>query len=320
MPVDLTDMRLFVRIGELKNLTQAARFSYMTGSGASMRIKNVEQRLGVQLLFRTTQGVTLTPAGETFLRYSQMALREAERFDNEIKEYTKGTKGHLRVFANTSSMQFLPPAFTVFLAAHPAVNIDIKEYGSQEIIEAVRDGRADIGVFAGELDASDLQVWPYREDRMVLATSPGHPFANRRSIGFAQTLSLDYIGLPEHRAMQRFIYEAARKERTPLNIRVQAKDFRSMCQLIAAGVGVGVLPESVARHYGRGLKICLVKLTDDWATRKSYICTRSLELLPPFAKELIDALRQSPARTSAPGTAVPSVTPVGGRRRRRGIG
>jgi DNA-binding transcriptional LysR family regulator len=289
-PFDLDDMRLFIRVAESNNMTHGAQRSYMTVPAASMRVKNIEQRIGAQLLRRRHGGVDLTPAGQTFLRYALLTVQNVDSLMSEMQDYASGAKGRLRVCANTLAMEFVPARLGAFLSAHPGVSIDLQQGASASIVRAVTDGSADIGIVIGDVPTRDLKVWPYKQDRAVMAVPVGHPLCDRAAIDFQETLDFDFIVLSEQSAMQAFLVDAAKGFHKPLKVRVQVADFDRMCQMVAAHIGIGMLPESAARRQEKNANIRYLPLNDRWATRHLQICVRDLAVLPSFAKDLIDML------------------------------
>jgi DNA-binding transcriptional LysR family regulator len=171
MQFDLTDLRLFVRTAEEGALTHAAARQHLSLAAASARVKALEQQAGLALLYREARGVRLTPAGEAFLHHARGVLRQTEQLRAELQEYGGGLRGHLRVFANTTAvMDFLPELLPAYLTAHPRINIDLQEKPNAEIARGVRDGRADIGIVAGETDTAGLRAIHFSTDRLVPAT------------------------------------------------------------------------------------------------------------------------------------------------------
>ena len=183
MDFDLTDLRLFVMTAEAGNLTRAAAGRHLSLAAASARIKGLEKQAGVALLYRQARGVRLTPAGEAFLHHAQGVLRQAEQLRTDMREYGGGLRGHVRVFANTTAVtDFLPEILPDFLNANTGVNIDLQEKPNAEIARGVLDGRADIGIVAGQVDTLGLQTIHFSTDTLVLATARAHHFARRTTI------------------------------------------------------------------------------------------------------------------------------------------
>jgi DNA-binding transcriptional LysR family regulator len=297
---DLVDLALLVNIADTNSMTRGAERSHLSLPSASMRIKNLEDNLGTKLLYRTGQGVTLTPAGQAFLHHARQVHQQLEQMRGDLQEYVRGVKGHVRVFANTTAItEFLPAILPTFLASHPDVGIDLREWLSPDIVRAVSEGKTDIGIVGGDVRTEGLETMRYRRDRLVLAVAPAHPLASNEAVGFEQTLEYDYIGMPEVSAIHGFLAQAANNLHKPIKIRVQVGNFEAVCRMIEANAGIGILPQSSAERHAKTMAIRIVRLHDEWALRNLCICVRSLRLLPGFARELVELLVADAEREAA---------------------
>jgi DNA-binding transcriptional LysR family regulator len=288
---DLTDMQLIVNIGDASSLTRGAEKSHLSLPAASNRVKNLEDHFGTRLFHRNSQGVTLTPSGEAFLRHARLVLRQIDHLRGDIHEYARGIKGQVRMLANTTAMtEFMPAVLSRFLASHPDVTVELRERLSYLVIKAVSEGSADIGIVAGKPASSELEYIPYREDRLVLVAPVDHALSERTEIAFSDTLAYEYVGLSEWSAIHAFLIQAADKLGYPFRFRVEVGSFEAVCRMIEAGVGIGIVPELVARRYAQRLNIKIVRLSDEWSERKLQICVRNLQQLPSFTKDLVNML------------------------------
>jgi len=291
IPFDLVDLRLMVRIAEADSLTKGAEAAHMSAPAASTRIKAIEESLGVKLLQRSSQGVTLTPPGQAFVHHARLVLGQLEHLRTDLQEYARGIRGHLRVHANTTALgEFLPPVLRSYLLAHPDVNVDLQERLSHDIVRAVSEGQTDIGIVAGLVRTENLQVLPYRRDRLVLVLPHGHALAGSASISFADTLDFDHIGLAESSAIRAFLQQICEGLGRPMQQRIQVSNFEAACRMVEAAVGVAILPGSAAHRHAQTMAIAIVPLADPWAERAMQIVVRSLDALPAYARELVDLL------------------------------
>ena len=290
MHFDLVDVRLMINVADENNLSRGAERSCMSVPAASVRIKNLEDRLGTKLLYRTGQGVTLTIPGHAFVHHARLVLFQIEDLRNDLQEYAQGVKGHVRIHANTTAIEFLPAALGTFLAAHPNVNVELRERLSHDIVRAVTEGMTDIGIVAGTLRTNGLEVLPYREHRLVLVAQAGHPIAHHDTVVFEDALDYEFIGLQEASSFHTFLLHTANAVNKTLKIRIQMGNFEAVCRMIEAGIGIGVLPESAARRHAQTMPIRIIPLRDEWAVGKLKICVRSLQILPAFARDLIGQL------------------------------
>lgn len=299
MHFDLTDMQLMVNVAGAQSMTKGAERSFLSLPAASNRVKNLESHLGTALFYRNSQGVTLTPSGEAFVRHARVVLRQLEHLRGDIQEYASGVKGRVRVYANTTAMnEFMPTILATYLAAHPDVNVELRERLSYLVVKAVADGTADIGITAHAGGGENIQFLPYRTDHLVLVTHKEHPLATSTAVDFDETLSYDYVGLSEASAIHAFLLQAADDLGRVLRFRVEVSNFEAACRMIAAHVGIGVIPESAARRYVKDLPLKMISLNDAWALRRLHICVRQFDKLPVFAKELVSLLVKDGATES----------------------
>ncbi len=292
MHFDLVDLRLIVRVAELNSLTRGAESSHISLAAASTRIKNLEESVGAKLLYRSSQGMTLTQPGKTFLQHAIAVLGQIENMRGDMQEYANGIKGQLRIFSNTTALcEFLPPVLGSYLKNHPDINIHLREMLSHDIVRAVLDGFADIGVVAGSVNTENLEIIPYRSDQLVLVVPTSHSLAIRSSIAFSETLDLVHVGLHEASALHAFLKQICDGMHSQLQLRIQVGNFQAACRMIEAQAGVGILPKSAVNLHVGSMDIKIIPLDDTWADRHMHVCMRNLETLPAFARNLVPMLQ-----------------------------
>jgi DNA-binding transcriptional LysR family regulator len=285
---------------EAGSITHGAARAHLALGAASTRIRNMENTLGAALLTRGRQGVVPTPAGRTLLQHARTILAQAEILREDLGVYADGLTGQVRVLSNTNALtEFLPDTLSSFLATHRHVSIDLEERLSDEIVDLIADGVADIGIIAGTVDAGRLTTYPFRSDRFVLVVAPDHPLARHAKIGFADVLDYDFVGLDRASALQRFLAGKASRIGRPLRLRVQLRSFDAVCRLVEANVGVGIVPETTARRAVKSSAIKVVELADAWAPRDLTICVRDFDALPPYAQQLVNHMRAAPTNDAA---------------------
>ncbi|MDE2439380.1 MAG: LysR family transcriptional regulator [Betaproteobacteria bacterium] len=286
MRYDLPDLRLVAAIADSGSLTRAAEQVHLAPSSASHRLTQLEAALGVPLFARHARGLTPTAAGESLLRHARQVFAQLEQMHADLAPYASGVHTQVAMFANTNAINcFLPEDLGGFLREHPLVRISLEEQPSPAIIQAVAAGQVDIGVVAAEGNLAGLETQPYRHDRLVLIVPSGHSLAGQNAVTFARVLAEPFVCLHAGSAIHTFMMNHAARLGGRLDVRIQVRSFNAVCRMVAAGVGIGMVPRSAVSP-GVAERIVTVEITDDWAPRDLQLCVRSLVALNPSAAAL----------------------------------
>ncbi|AYQ90589.1 MAG: LysR family transcriptional regulator [Paraburkholderia tropica] len=292
MRFDTTDLRLFVAVVEAGSITHGAARVNLSLPSASARVRQMEEVAGVPLLTRERLGVKPTEAGHTLLQHARSTLLAMQRLTDDLGQFARGLRGTVRVLANTNAMtEFLPDPIAHFLARHRNVNVALEERLSADIVAALIDGVADIGVVATGASTGDLQTFPFANDRLCAVVPSAEPaFASLRSIAFNTILDHDFIAYAAASALQTYLEDHARALHRRIEPRIRLSSFDAICRLVENGVGVSVVPESAARRCQRTMSIRLLPLLDDWAVREMRVCVADRDAMPAYARLLLEHL------------------------------
>jgi len=277
---DLVSIALFLKAAKLRNLSRAAEQSHISLSAASRRISLLEHHFKVGLLSRTPGGVSATVAGEALAVHAQALLRAMDVMHADLADYAQGAIGRVRLYANSSAMsQDLPLQLTDWTESHPKIKLDIREERSREILVAVREGAADVGIVTTLASTDSLRFEPYCRDRLCLVVPHDHPFKMQHA-RFEELLGYDFVGLEDNAAITGLVAEAAGALGMPLRLRVQVRSFEAVCRLIAARQGVGVLPSGAVQIFRKEMALRFIEIEDRWADREMHLCMRQDEATP----------------------------------------
>ena len=301
--IDLKTLRLFVAVADCRSMARAAEQEHIEPSAISKRIAQLEDDLGVELLLRGRRGVQTTPAGLALLEHARTVLFTLDRIAADVASFTGGVEGHVRLIATASAIaEALLDDIASFMREpdNRNIRVDIEERFSRDLVRELRDGNASLGVCWDRVDFEGLAHRPYRRDRLALAVYAGHPLAGRASIGFEETLAFDHVGLPPSTAVHTMLQRAAASAGRTVTYRVVVSTFAAALRVVAADLGVAVVPLEVGRRGAAHADLSLVPITDSWAERCFAICFRQREALPPASRRLLDHL-EARAAAAAPG-------------------
>ena len=289
--LDPFSLKLFVSVVTEKSIAAAAERHHIAATAVSKRISDLESTLETMLLRRNNRGVEPTDAGTALCSLAQGALNELERIPLLINNFCAGGQGEVRVCASTSAMsQFLSDDLLAFIKNNPGVQLQVDEKTSENVVQMVRDNATDLGVFTNAHDVQGVCIVKYRQDRLVLICPPGHLLTQRESWRFDQTLEHDYIGWYGRSAINKQLNTAALMSQALWKVRIRVSSFDAICKMVSYGLGIGILPEAVARQRGAVFDFQIRQLEDDWAVRHFFLAHRDRESLTPAARLLLDCL------------------------------
>ena len=294
MKLDPVSLRLFVAVMEENTIAGAAAREHITPSAAGRRLSELEAALRVELFTRSNKGVEPSAAAFALLHLARGVLNDMDGIATQMRDYTTGARGHVRVVANISAItQFLPGELQRFLAQHPQVDVRLQEQISTAIAHSVAENAADIGILNDGIYGERLTLLPYRTDELVLVVPTGHPLARRKSVRLTDALAFDFVGMHPGSAINNQLTRAAAEAQLPLKLRIQVTGYDALCLMVAAGLGVGVMPRGSAALYSGSLAVRTVTLAEPWAQRRLVLCVRSYESLSSVSRLLVDHLRTS---------------------------
>jgi DNA-binding transcriptional LysR family regulator len=226
--------------------------------------------------------------------HARLIMHNVELMRGDLAGFASGIRASVHLLANTSGLsEHLPKALAAFLREHPDISLDVEERESTDIVTAIASGAADLGFAAEHALPDHFERFRFSEDRLMLVAPRRGDFANRRQIDFIEVTDHDFVGLTNSTALQLHIAKHAARLGVRLRVRSRLRDFDAICQMVAAGVGIAVMPEAAARRCAQSVPITLVSIRDAWANRKLAICARSFRTLPRPAKLLVEHLRNS---------------------------
>lgn len=292
---DTFTLRLFIVVCEMRSISRAATAMNTAISAASRRLQMLEDETQSQLLKRRPHGVEPTTEGLAVLRYARDVLRLGDQLGSALDEYREGVRGTVRVSASSSALvRRLARDLSAFCRQNPLIQLDLDERPTSHTLEALQLNQADLGVVVDGPLPKGMETFPYSSDRLALAVPLGHPLAARAMVELSDLFEEQFVALDNTTAVHRVLAEEARASGRELKIRVQVRSFDSMCQMIAHGLGVGILPDHAAHPLAEALALHIVPLAGPFAERDFVVAIRAGEVLAPPAARLLEHLITAP--------------------------
>ncbi|MGW4049387.1 LysR family transcriptional regulator [Streptomyces sp. NPDC004779] len=260
--MDLRQLEYFVAVAEERNFTRAAERVHISQSGVSAQIRRLEHELGAELFDRSARTVTLTAAGEAALPHARAALASAEAVGRAADEVTGLVRGRLTVgMVVGCTVTPLFDALAAFHAAHPGVEILLREDNSDRLVDGVRGGTLDLALIGTAASTPDgLDALTVISEGLVAAVPPGHPLAGRKELSLDELTAHPLVCMPPGTGLRAVLDQAcaARDLRPAIALEAGASD--ALADLAARGLGVAVLSASMAEAYAG--RLTALPLTD----------------------------------------------------------
>jgi LysR family transcriptional regulator, transcriptional activator of the cysJI operon len=303
--VSFEQLVLFRDIVQTKSVSRGAAMSGISQSAASQHLHELETRLGVALLDRSTRPFTLTPAGKLYHELCRDVLERHAEFQAALEGLKTDVEGTVRVASiysvGLSEMSYVKHEFS---ARHPSARLEVEYLRPDKVYEAVREDRADLGFVSYPHSDRQLAVIPWRREQMVVAAPPSHPLARRKRIAPAELSGLAFVGfdqdLPIRQAIDRFL----REHGVAVELAMHFDNIQMVKEAVALGGAVSILPERAMQAEVEQGRLVAIPL-DAELRRPIGIIHRRRKKFNRAAQCFLDLLEREPA-PEEPATAAPT--------------
>ncbi|HZO93723.1 MAG TPA: LysR family transcriptional regulator [Candidatus Baltobacteraceae bacterium] len=245
--MELRDLRYFVAAAQHRNFSRAAEQLAVSQPALSEQIRKLEDELGAPLFQRTSRGATLTDAGEAFLPRARAVLAEADAAADSVRMVTSGVAGTLTLgFIDSAALAILPPLIRRFTERYPSVKLRLRELGTQQQLDALASGAIDVGIVRGPVWGDGVSGRRLATEPLLVALPSSHALARQNAIRLADLRDEGFVTYPAERhaglydEMLRLCHAAGFEPR----IVQEANEISTICAIVAAGLGVAVVPSS----------------------------------------------------------------------------
>jgi DNA-binding transcriptional LysR family regulator len=280
MRLDLFDLQLFLNIVETGSLTRGAEYSSISLQAASERIKKLEQHYQVNLFIRHSGGVKLTFAGQVFAEHAQAILQQGQQLSRAMAVFSEGQHSNISLWCNSSAQsEYLPLLLPKYLVNNPNIQIDLKEAESNDIIAALTNGTAKLGLISSFFAAPQLQTLEFSDDPLVLICPEQHDLSTGKALKLGDCLNYPFVGLMQYHSLQQSIEAQARLLHCEIQYRLRLPNFAAIAQVVANGVGIAIMPQRAAQRLAKLYAFKQIQLTGDWANRKLLLAAKNFNEL-----------------------------------------
>ena len=292
--MDLRQLKSFLAIAEERQFTRAAERLGIAQSSLSAQIKQLELELGVPLFNRTTRHVSLSDAGEVLIDRARVVLAEIADVTSEIQRMKGMLSGRVVIgVTQTPGPVDVLGLFAGFCSRYPAIELSVREDLSVRLAEELREDRLDLGILTvvESNDCRGLHVQPLAQEDLVAIVRTDHPLAARASVSIQDLSGERLVTSPAGATIRRTVISAAREAGIELDIGFETREVSRIRAMVAAGLGVAVLPRSDA--VALELPVRSIALTGGDFTHRLSLCWREGRRHSPAARMLLEEAQRT---------------------------
>jgi LysR family transcriptional regulator, transcriptional activator of the cysJI operon len=299
LAVIFEDCKLFRDVAHARSLSRAAAMNGISQSAATQHIQELERRLGVQLLDRSTRPLGLTPGGKLYADLCRDVLRREEDFVaalDEIKDEAAGTVRVASIYSiGLSEMSRLREDFT---RAFPSAQLHIEYLRPDKVYQAVLEDQADLGFISYPENRRELTVIPWREERMTVVVYPSHPLAGCSVLVPKDLDGQDFISFDDEVIIRRELDRFFREHEVRISIVMQFDNIQSIKEAVVLGSGISILPERTIQAEVEQGRLVSIPLRAPGLVRPTGIIHRRKKKLTRAAREFLNLVVASEAEAS----------------------
>jgi DNA-binding transcriptional LysR family regulator len=247
--MELRDLRYFVAVAQHRNFSRAAEQLHVSQPALSEQIRKLEDELGAPLFERTSRGAMLTDAGAALLPQARSVLAQADVAAETVRMVAHGVAGTLTIgLIDSAALGILPPLVRRFTARYPNVKLRLRELGTRRQLEAVEAGDIDVGIVGGPVWHDGIAGQRIATESLLVALPAEHRLAAQKAVRLADLRDDGFITYPADRGAGlleetlRLCHDAGFDPK----IVQEANEMTTICGIVAAGLGVAIVPSSVS--------------------------------------------------------------------------
>jgi DNA-binding transcriptional LysR family regulator len=295
-------LEYFRAVARELHFTRAAEALHIAQPALSQQIRKLERQLGLVLFERDKHRVEITPAGAALLDHAERILSDLAAVEDEMLGWAGGVRGRIRVGTARGVAARLAGVLAAFCAAYPAVDVELREETTDEMVSDLRAGRLDAATVAAlpALDDGRLASHPLGSEPLVLVTGTAGPFARRRRLPVAGLDGVDLVLYGSGSAVREIIVSALAAQGATPRVRFQTREYSTARALASAGLAVAILPRSVAEEPGHAVRLVRLEPEPTWTPALAWSAVRrpapALAAFIDFVVEHPELAAVSPSR------------------------
>ena len=259
-----TALRYFISVASHGSIRAASGELNVAQSAVSRQLQSLEHDVGMTLFERRSRGVALTEAGELLFSFARSAMLDVDRLRSELDELLGLERGHVRISTiETMVPLILPRAINRFRSLHPRITFTITIATTDEVVEAVQAGQADIGLGFSPIVGPEITLKYERQEALLAVMSASHPLASRASVSIAEASAFPIALSPPRSGARIVVDRACREAGVKITPVLESNSVELLHRFVMVGDGIApLLRHTISESLHRG-ELTVVPFTED---------------------------------------------------------
>ncbi|MGC2161686.1 MAG: LysR substrate-binding domain-containing protein [Silvibacterium sp.] len=263
--MEFNQLRYVCAIAETGSFSRAAEHCHVAQPSLSQQVLKLEEDLGAKLFDRLGRSVRLTEAGRAFLPHARSILHQMEAARTGVEDKRTDVRGSVAAGVIPTIAPYLMPRFTAaFAKKYPEARLRIVEETTPVLVESLRNLSIDLAILALPLRHKEFEIFPLRTEPLFAVLPQDHPRAGAKSLALKDLRGEHFVMLRDGHCFRDLSIAACARARITPRIAFESAQFSSLLGMVAAGVGVTLVPEMAIDH---GANCRYIRLSDARATR-----------------------------------------------------
>jgi DNA-binding transcriptional LysR family regulator len=294
IPMHLESLKVFCDVSRCRSFSLAAQANHLTQSAASQIVLQLEKRLGVQLIDRSTRPLQLTPLGQTYYDGCKDLVEQYTELEASIRRAQSQLACIVQVAAIYSvGLGDMGQLIERFEATQLGAKVHVEYLHPDRVYDRVLDGTVDLGLVSFPRQSRKLETRPWRNEEMVLTCAPGHPLARQSAVTPAHLSGQKYIGFDRELVIRREVDRFLRDAGVAVEVVLEFDNIENIKKAIEISAGVALLPAPTLRREVQAGTLVGVPLTARPLSRPLGIIHRRHHKLSTNALRFVELLQES---------------------------
>ncbi len=294
----IESLKVFCDLIDTRSFSKAATKNYISQSAVSQQVRALEDRFDRKLVERSRGGLVATDAGLAFYQGCREILERWDSLGEEMAGMSNIITGQVRLATIYSvGIHELSPFLKQFIKAYPQVNLHLEYSRPNKVYDDVINGGVDIGIVAYPAARPQIEIVPFRSDRLVLICSPEHELASRKRIDISQLSGMRFVAFERDIPTRKAVDKILRSRGVAVQYVMEFDNIETIKRSVEADLGVAIVPRATVENEISAGTLSAVNFTENF-TRPIGIIHRKGKVFSPAARRFVEILTEAQPATA----------------------